>query len=152
MTSRCPRQRCMQRFVKYLYIFVVWPILCFFDSAQTEYLSFLSRSAKFHCVLILLWLFLLYCPPIFCSLDYCTLHRIRIYTEEKAKVVAAYWGKEVLHFLSALAILHRNDLKNRLICTRTSWRTGCLFFNSIFGMKQFVSPQKEAMTFVFSSV
>ena len=29
-------------------------------------------------------------------------HRIRIYTEEKAKVVAAYWGTELLKFLASL--------------------------------------------------
>ena len=31
-------------------------------------------------------------------------HRRRIYTEEKAKVVAATWGTELLQFLAALAI------------------------------------------------
>ena len=31
----------------------------------------------------------------------------RIYTEEKAKVVAAAWGTELLQFLAALAILHQ---------------------------------------------
>ena len=50
------------------------------------------------------------------------LHRRRIYTEEKAKVVAASWATELLQFLAALAILHPDKLKNRLICT--------LFFNS----------------------
>ena len=41
-------------------------------------------------------------------LVYCTqcTHRRRIYTEEKAKVVAAVWGTEVIQFLDALAILH----------------------------------------------
>ena len=32
-------------------------------------------------------------------------HRRIVNTEEKAKVVAAVWGKEVIHFLAALAIL-----------------------------------------------
>ena len=45
-----------------------------------------------------------------------------IYTEEKVKVVAASGGTELIQFLAALAILHRGDLKNRLIFT--------LFFNS----------------------
>ena len=35
-------------------------------------------------------------------------HRGRIYTEEKAKVVAAAWGTELLQFLAALAILHQD--------------------------------------------
>ena len=39
----------------------------------------------------------------------------RIYTEEKAKVVAAVWGTEFIRFLAALAILHHDDLKNRMI-------------------------------------
>ena len=33
-------------------------------------------------------------------------HRRRMYTEEKAKVVAAVWGIEFIQFLAALAILH----------------------------------------------
>ena len=33
-------------------------------------------------------------------------HRRRTYTEEKAKVVTADWGKELLQILVALAILH----------------------------------------------
>ena len=47
-------------------------------------------------------------------------HRRRINTEEKAKVVAAAWVKELIKFLAALAILRQDDFKNRLICTRTS--------------------------------
>ena len=42
-------------------------------------------------------------------------HRRRIHTEEKAKFVAASWGTERLKFLTALAILHQDGLKNRLI-------------------------------------
>ena len=41
-------------------------------------------------------------------------HRRRIYTEEKAKVVAAPLARQ---FLAALAILHQDVLKNWLICT-----------------------------------
>ena len=33
-------------------------------------------------------------------------HRRRITTEEKAKVVAAVWGTELIRFLAMLAILH----------------------------------------------
>ena len=46
----------------------------------------------------------------------CSVHRRRIYIEDKAKVVAASWGTELLHLLAALAILHQDDLKNRMNC------------------------------------
>ena len=46
------------------------------------------------------------------------IHRRRIYTEEKVKVVASSLGTEFLQFFAALTIL--DDLKNRLICTGTS--------------------------------
>ena len=42
----------------------------------------------------------------------------RIYTEEKAKVVAASCGTEFLQFLARLAILYQDELKNKLICTQ----------------------------------
>ena len=43
----------------------------------------------------------------------CNAHwrRRRIKTEEKAKVVAAVWGKELIQFLAALAILDQNEWK-----------------------------------------
>ena len=37
----------------------------------------------------------------------------RIKTEEKAKVVAAVWGREFIQFITALAILHQNDFKEK---------------------------------------
>ena len=37
-----------------------------------------------------------------------------IYTEEKAKVVAAVWGTEFIKFL---AVLHQDDMKKRINCT-----------------------------------
>ena len=51
-------------------------------------------------------------------------HRIRIKTEEKAKVVASVWGEEFIQILAALAILywtiwiikdelHQDDLKEK---------------------------------------
>ena len=43
------------------------------------------------------------------------IHIRRIYTEEKAKVVGAVWETELVQFLSALAILHQDDLKNWMI-------------------------------------
>ena len=46
---------------------------------------------------------------------FCAYCRRRIYTEEKAKVVAAVWGTELIKFLAALvAILPQDDLKNRM--------------------------------------
>ena len=47
---------------------------------------------------------------------YC--HRISTYTEEKAMAVAAAWEADLIKFLAALAILHQDDLKNRMNCTR----------------------------------
>ena len=38
-------------------------------------------------------------------------HRRRIYTVDKAKVIAAVWGTKFIEFLAALAIFHHNDLK-----------------------------------------
>ena len=51
-------------------------------------------------------------------------HRRRIYTENKAKVVAAVWGTEFIEFLATLAILHQDDMKKRINCTRMIWRKG----------------------------
>ena len=44
--------------------------------------------------------------------------RRRIYTESKAKVVAAVWGTELLQFLATRSLLHKDDLKNRMNFTR----------------------------------
>ena len=41
-------------------------------------------------------------------------HRKRIYTEAKAKVVAAVWGTEFFQILAAQAILHQVDLKQSM--------------------------------------
>ena len=51
------------------------------------------------------------------KLKHCIFERCwsrRIYTEEKANVVAAIWGTEFIQFLVALAIMHQNDLKNNV--------------------------------------
>ena len=55
------------------------------------------------------------------SVNYCIFqilqdagYRRRIYTEEKAKVVAAVWGAECIQFLAALAILHQDGTKKRM--------------------------------------
>ena len=44
-------------------------------------------------------------------------HTRSTYAEEKAKVVAASWGTELLQFLAAPAIFPQDELKKRLICT-----------------------------------
>ena len=46
-------------------------------------------------------------------------HRRRIYTEEKAKIVAAVWRTELIQFLAVVAFLHQDDLKKRLILPST---------------------------------
>ena len=45
-------------------------------------------------------------------------HRRRIYTEDKEKVVASVWGTECIRFLAALAVLHQDDMKKMINCTR----------------------------------
>ena len=57
-------------------------------------------------------------------------HRRRIKTEEKAKVAAAAWGTELIKFFAALAILHQDDLMNRMNSTRTMFG-GQHWFNSL---------------------
>ena len=49
-------------------------------------------------------------------------HRRRIYTEEKAKVVAAVGGTEFI----ALAILHKNDLKNKMNSSFSLYHLGAI--------------------------
>ena len=41
-------------------------------------------------------------------------YRGKIYTEDKAKVVAAFWGTEFIQFLAELAVLHQDDMKKRM--------------------------------------
>ena len=53
-------------------------------------------------------------------------HRRRIYTEEKAKIVAAVWGTQFIQSLAALDILHQDDMKKRMNCTRINFYAGCL--------------------------
>ena len=53
-------------------------------------------------------------------------HRIRIYTEEKAKLVAAVWGTEFIQCLAALVILHQEELKNRLNSSFPSYHPGAI--------------------------
>ena len=74
--------------------------------------------------------------------------------EKWGKVVAASWGTELLHFLAALAILHQDELNNRLICTLI-FNSSCkvhirLFFKSSLrfqiarqGIEAILSPKKQ---------
>ena len=41
------------------------------------------------------------------------MHRRRIKTGEKGKVVAAVWGTELIQFLEALAIFHQDDFEEK---------------------------------------
>ena len=47
-----------------------------------------------------------------------SLHTRMIKTGAKAKVVASVWGPEFIKFLVPLAILHWDELKNRINCTK----------------------------------
>ena len=61
---------------------------------------------------------------IYLYIDY--THRIRIYTEEKAKAVAGVWGTKCIQFLVALAILHQDNLKNRMNSSFSSYHSGAI--------------------------
>ena len=54
-------------------------------------------------------------------------------TEEKGKIIAAVWGKEVIPFLAALAILPRTILKNKMNSSfsfKSSWCNSSYSSNS----------------------
>ena len=51
-------------------------------------------------------------------------YRRKIYTEDKAKVVAAFWGTEFIQFLAELAVLHQDDMKKRMNLSYSSNRAG----------------------------
>ena len=53
-------------------------------------------------------------------------HRRRIKTEEKAKVVVAVWGIELIQFLVMLANLHQADLKYGMKSSCSSYRPGAI--------------------------
>ena len=65
-----------------------------------------------------MFLYLLYCClvlTIVSCLVLTIMHRRWIKkTKEKAKVVAAVWGMELIQFLTVLAIFHQDDLKKRM--------------------------------------
>ena len=50
----------------------------------------------------------------------------RLQKEEKAKVVAAVWGMELIQFLAPLAILHQDDLKKGMNSSYSSYRPGAI--------------------------
>ena len=60
-----------------------------------------------------------------CLWFYCT-HGCVYSIQEKAKVIAAAWGAELIQFLVALVIFHQDDLKTMMNCTRTIWRIGLI--------------------------
>ena len=49
-----------------------------------------------------------------------------IYTEDKAKVVAAVWGTELIQCLAKIAILHFDDLKKRMNSSYSSNYLGAI--------------------------
>ena len=55
---------------------------------------------------------------------YTYTHRSRINTEDKAKVVAAVWGTELIQFLAALTVLHQDDRKKMMNSSYSSNRPG----------------------------
>ena len=55
-----------------------------------------------------------------------TRHSRRIYTEQKAKVVVAVLGTECIQILVALAILHQDDLKNRMNSSFSLYHPGAI--------------------------
>ena len=64
-------------------------------------------------------------------------HRRRTYTEEKVKVVAAVWGTPFIQFLCrTIAILHQDDLKNRMNSSFSSYPPGTMYpFLHIIGKR-----------------
>ena len=73
------------------------------------------------------------CPalPVFFNFPALLVKRVynmpwgRIYTADKAKVVAAILGTELIHFLAALHILHPDDLKKWINSKMDHWGNGC---------------------------
>ena len=68
------------------------------------------------------------------------LHRRRIKTEEKAKVVTAVWGTEFIQFLAAPAILLQDDLNNSddlclVLCIKFFFNVG-LFLEDDYKLSQ----------------
>ena len=62
-----------------------------------------------------------------------TIHRKRIKTEEKSKVVASVWGEEYIQFHAALAVLPRTILNNRMNCNSHT--------NEFYEVNKFLKPK-----------
>ena len=60
-------------------------------------------------------------PPTLLSLH----NRRRIKSEEKAKVVTAVWETDLIQFLAALDVFHKDDFKDRMNKIKATWRNGC---------------------------
>ena len=60
-------------------------------------------------------------PPTLLSLH----NRRRIKTEVKAKVVTAVWETDLIQFLAALDVFHKDDFKDRMNKIKATWRNGC---------------------------
>ena len=54
------------------------------------------------------------------------IQRRKIQTEEKAKVVSAVWGTELIQFLATLAILYQDDLKKDMNLSYSLYRPGAI--------------------------
>ena len=52
------------------------------------------------------------------------IHRIK--TEEKTQVVAFLWGTEIIQFITALAVLHQNNLKKGMNLSYSSFCPGAI--------------------------
>ena len=84
------------------------------------------------------------------------VHRRRIRTEEKAKVVAAVWGTECIQFLAALAILHQDNFEEQDEFLQIILVQNIPFFKSPYckiasAASDFINsfPQTEATNFAF---
>ena len=74
--------------------------------------------------------------------------RIYKYTEEKAKVVAAVFGREFIKFLAALAILHKDNLKNRMNSSFSSYHPGLIHSFLRIILVQNFSAARDCIHFV----
>ena len=70
------------------------------------------------------------CPPVTEAADG-PRHRRRIKTEEKAEVIAAVWGTDLIPFLAALTILHQDDLKKEVNSSYSSYCHGAIHLHIV---------------------
>ena len=91
------------------------------------------------------------------------MHRRRINTEEKAKVVASVWEEEFIPFLAALTVLPRTIFKNRMnssLSFKSSWCNSSYYSKSSqakklaqLGMEYILPPKQKRrpLPFLLSS-